>query len=94
MLNSFFGFSHLGTPGPGHRTRLQLTNQHVMSSRSFMEKNPDAYDYSKAQVPGPLTAEMEARQAIRKRERKAARRHRQEQQWEQGEQRRFAALSN
>ena len=32
MFNSFFGFSHLGPPGPSHRTQLQLTNQHVMSS--------------------------------------------------------------
>ncbi|KAJ8779000.1 hypothetical protein J1605_013234 [Eschrichtius robustus] len=65
--------------------------------RRFMEKNPDAYDYSKAQVPGPLTAEMEAQQAIRKREQKAARRQweeRQAQKREQEEQRRFAALSD
>ena len=111
-----------------------------------MEKNPDACDYSKAQVswrrkqqngkasemlarsfllsyslikdslyrslpfafleilqvPGPLTAEMEARQATRRREQKAARRHREEQQrkqqeqekQEQEEQQRFAALSD
>ncbi|XP_059559194.1 tRNA endonuclease ANKZF1 isoform X2 [Myotis daubentonii] len=70
--------------------------------RRFMEKNPDAYDYSKAQVPGPLTSEMEARKAMRKREQKAARRQREEQQrkqWEQEkqeqeEQQRFAALSD
>ncbi|CAD7686174.1 unnamed protein product [Nyctereutes procyonoides] len=70
--------------------------------RRFMEKNPDAYDYSKAQVPGPLTPEMEARQAMRKREQKAARRQREEQQRkqreqeerEQEEQRQFAALSD
>ncbi|EPQ18454.1 Ankyrin repeat and zinc finger domain-containing protein 1 [Myotis brandtii] len=70
--------------------------------RRFMEKNPDAYDYSKAQVPGPLTSEMEARKAMRKREQKAARRQREEQQrkqqeqekQEQEEQQRFAALSD
>nr|XP_040123808.1 ankyrin repeat and zinc finger domain-containing protein 1 isoform X7 [Ictidomys tridecemlineatus] len=70
--------------------------------RRFMEKNPDAYDYKKAQVPGPLTPEMEARQATRKREQKAARRQREEQQRkqreqeerEQEEQWRFAALSD
>ncbi|XP_022356371.1 ankyrin repeat and zinc finger domain-containing protein 1 isoform X3 [Enhydra lutris kenyoni] len=70
--------------------------------RRFMEKNPDAYDYSKAQVPGPLTPEMEARQAMRKREQKAARRQRGEQQRKQREQeerereeqQRFAALSD
>lgn len=67
-----------------------------------MEKNPDAYDYDKAQVPGPLTPEMEARRATRKREQKAARRQREEQQRkqqeqeerEQEEQQRFAALSD
>ncbi|XP_037705658.1 ankyrin repeat and zinc finger domain-containing protein 1 isoform X2 [Choloepus didactylus] len=70
--------------------------------RRFMEKNPDAYDYNKAQVPGPLTPAMEARQATRKREQKAARRQREEQQQrqreqekqEQEEQQRFAALSD
>uniref|UniRef100_A0A452QTV3 tRNA endonuclease ANKZF1 n=1 Tax=Ursus americanus TaxID=9643 RepID=A0A452QTV3_URSAM len=70
--------------------------------RRFMEKNPDAYDYSKAQVPGPLTPEMEARQAMRKKEQKAARRQREQQQRKQREQeereregqRRFAALSD
>ncbi|XP_037011358.2 ankyrin repeat and zinc finger domain-containing protein 1 isoform X2 [Artibeus jamaicensis] len=70
--------------------------------RRFMEKNPDAYDYSKAQVPGPLTPEMEARQAMRKREQKVARRQREEQQRkqreqekrEQEEQQRFASLSD
>lgn len=72
--------------------------------RRFMEKNLDAYDYNKAQVPGPLTQEMEARQATKKKE-KAARRQREQQQqqqqkqreqeeWEQEEQRRFAALSD
>uniref|UniRef100_A0A0N8ETG3 tRNA endonuclease ANKZF1 n=1 Tax=Heterocephalus glaber TaxID=10181 RepID=A0A0N8ETG3_HETGA len=70
--------------------------------RRFMEKNPDAYDYDKAKVPGPLTPEMEAQRATRKREQKAARRQREEQQqkqqeqkeWEQEEQRRFTALSD
>ncbi|KAM6179151.1 tRNA endonuclease ANKZF1 [Rhynchocyon petersi] len=70
--------------------------------RRFMEKNPDAYDYHKAQVPGPLTPEMETQQATRKRKQKAARRLREEQQqkqheqdkWEQEEKQRFAALSD
>ncbi|XP_006890308.1 PREDICTED: ankyrin repeat and zinc finger domain-containing protein 1 [Elephantulus edwardii] len=70
--------------------------------RRFMEKNPDAYDYNKAQVPGPLTPEMEALQATRKKEQKAARKIREEQQrkqqerekQEQEEQQRFAALSD
>lgn len=54
------------------------------------------------QVPGPLTQEMEARQATRKKEQKAARRQREQQQLKQREQeeqeleerRRFAALSD
>lgn len=54
------------------------------------------------QVPGPLTPEMEAQQAMRKREQKAARRQREEQQRERQEQeerereeqQRFAALSD
>ena len=62
---------------------------------------PDAFPEI-LQVPGPLTAEMEARQATRRREQKAARRHREEQQrkrqeqekQEQEEQQRFAALSD
>ncbi|XP_076787751.1 tRNA endonuclease ANKZF1 isoform X2 [Arvicanthis niloticus] len=70
--------------------------------RRFMEKNLDAYDYNKARVPGPLSQEMEARQATRKKEQKAARRQREQQQRkqreqeekEQEEQRRFAALSD
>ncbi|XP_053452980.1 ankyrin repeat and zinc finger domain-containing protein 1 isoform X2 [Nycticebus coucang] len=70
--------------------------------RRYMEKNPDAYDYKKAQVPGPLTLEMEARQATRKREQKAARRRREEQlreqrereEHEREERQRFAALSD
>lgn len=70
--------------------------------RRFMEKNPDAFDYNKARVPGPLTHEMEARQATKKKEQKAARRQREQQRQkqreqeerEQEEQRRFAALSD
>ncbi|XP_076406129.1 tRNA endonuclease ANKZF1 isoform X2 [Peromyscus maniculatus bairdii] len=70
--------------------------------RRFMEKNLDAYDYNKARVPGPLTQEMEARQAAKKKEQKAARRQREQQQQQQREQeeqeqeerRRFAALSD
>lgn len=53
-------------------------------------------------MPGPLSQEMEARQATRKKEQKAARRQREQQQRkqreqeekEQEEQRRFAALSD
>lgn len=67
-----------------------------------MEKNPDAFDYNKARVPGPLTHEMEARQATKKKEQKAARRQREQQrqkqreqeEQKQEEQRQFAALSD
>ncbi|XP_016052325.1 PREDICTED: ankyrin repeat and zinc finger domain-containing protein 1 [Miniopterus natalensis] len=88
------------------RTRPPYTVSADKSTRNefrrFMEKNPEAYDYSKAQVPAPLTSEMEARKTMRKKEQKAARRQREEQQrkqWEQEkqeqeEQRRFAALSD
>ncbi|KAM5229358.1 tRNA endonuclease ANKZF1 isoform 2-T2 [Ctenodactylus gundi] len=70
--------------------------------RRFMEKNPDACDYRKAQVPGPLTPEMEARQATRKKDQKAARWQREEQrrkkqeqeEWEKEQQRQFSALSD
>ncbi|KAK7818891.1 hypothetical protein U0070_001094 [Myodes glareolus] len=70
--------------------------------RRFMEKNPDAFDYNKARVPGPLTHEMEARQATKKKEQKAARQQREQQrqkqreqeEQEKEEQRRFAALSD
>ncbi|XP_052048315.1 ankyrin repeat and zinc finger domain-containing protein 1 isoform X2 [Apodemus sylvaticus] len=88
------------------RARLPYTVAADKSTRNefrrFMEKNPDAYDYSKARVPGPLTQEMEARQATRKKEQKAARQQRGQQQrkqreqeeQEQEERRRFAALSD
>ncbi|XP_074047414.1 tRNA endonuclease ANKZF1 [Macrotis lagotis] len=70
--------------------------------RKFMEKNPDAHDYNKAQIPGPLTAEMEAQRAAHRREQRVARRLREEQRRkqeecekrEQEERQRFAALSD
>ncbi|XP_074729536.1 tRNA endonuclease ANKZF1 isoform X1 [Strix uralensis] len=70
--------------------------------RKFMVDHPDKYNYSRAQVPGPLTQEMEARKLEKKRAQKAQRKQREQaqreerQRWEQeqGEKQRFAALSD
>ncbi|XP_032073618.1 ankyrin repeat and zinc finger domain-containing protein 1 [Thamnophis elegans] len=70
--------------------------------RRFMGEQPDRYDYTRAQVPGPLTAEMEARQAERRRAQKALRKQREREdreaqlllEQEQEEKRRFALLSD
>ncbi|XP_048857805.1 ankyrin repeat and zinc finger domain-containing protein 1 isoform X1 [Brienomyrus brachyistius] len=70
--------------------------------RKFMAENPDKYDYGKAQIPGPLTAEIETKKAEKKRVQKAARKQREKEQKEekrreeaeQEEKRRFAALSD
>ncbi|XP_039350743.1 ankyrin repeat and zinc finger domain-containing protein 1 isoform X1 [Mauremys reevesii] len=68
--------------------------------RKFMVDHPAKYDYGRAKVPGPLTAEMEARQLEKQRAQKAQRKQRaqelrgQQQRLaqEQEEKRRFAAL--
>ncbi|ETE70721.1 Ankyrin repeat and zinc finger domain-containing protein 1 [Ophiophagus hannah] len=70
--------------------------------RRFMGEQPERYDYTRAQVPGPLTAEMEARQAERRRAQKALRKQREREdreaqlllEQEQEEKRRFALLSD
>uniref|UniRef100_A0A8C7E589 Ankyrin repeat and zinc finger peptidyl tRNA hydrolase 1 n=1 Tax=Naja naja TaxID=35670 RepID=A0A8C7E589_NAJNA len=70
--------------------------------RRFMGEQPERYDYTQAQVPGPLTAEMEARQAERRRAQKALRKQREREdreaqlllEQEQEEKRRFALLSD
>nr|XP_023695697.1 ankyrin repeat and zinc finger domain-containing protein 1 isoform X1 [Paramormyrops kingsleyae] len=70
--------------------------------RKYMAENPDKYDYDKAQIPGPLTAEIETKKAEKKRAQKAARKQREKDQKEekrreeaeQEEKRRFAALSD
>ncbi|XP_008110324.1 tRNA endonuclease ANKZF1 [Anolis carolinensis] len=70
--------------------------------RRFMGEHPEKYDYLRAQVPGPLTAEMEARQAERRRTQKAQRKQRekeerealQAQNQEEDEKKRFALLSD
>lgn len=68
--------------------------------RKYMGEHPAQYDYGRAQVPGPLTAEMEAKRLEKQRAQKAQRKQRaqelREQQQrlaqEQEEKRRFAAL--
>ncbi|XP_025031042.1 ankyrin repeat and zinc finger domain-containing protein 1 isoform X2 [Python bivittatus] len=70
--------------------------------RRFMGEQPEKYDYIRAQVPGPLTAEMEARQAERRRAQKALRKQREREEreaqllleQEKEEKRRFALLSD
>uniref|UniRef100_A0A670YKP1 Vms1-associating treble clef domain-containing protein n=1 Tax=Pseudonaja textilis TaxID=8673 RepID=A0A670YKP1_PSETE len=67
-----------------------------------MGEQPERYDYTRAQVPGPLTAEMEARQAERRRAQKALRKQREREdreaqlllEQEQEEKKRFALLSD
>ncbi|XP_053149135.1 ankyrin repeat and zinc finger domain-containing protein 1 isoform X2 [Hemicordylus capensis] len=69
--------------------------------RRFMGEQPEKYDYVRAQVPGPLTAEMEAKQAERRRVNKAQRKQREKEErearqlleQEEDEKRRFALLS-
>ncbi|XP_024062629.1 ankyrin repeat and zinc finger domain-containing protein 1 isoform X2 [Terrapene carolina triunguis] len=68
--------------------------------RKFMVDHPAKYDYGQAKVPGPLTAEMEARRLEKQRAQRAQRKQRaqelrgQQQRLaqEQEEKRRFAAL--
>ncbi|XP_070693907.1 tRNA endonuclease ANKZF1 [Pempheris klunzingeri] len=70
--------------------------------RKYMGENPDKYDYSKAQVPGPLTAEIESKQMEKKRAQKALRKQREKEQKEEKrkqeseaeEKRRFASLTD
>ncbi|XP_046700988.1 ankyrin repeat and zinc finger domain-containing protein 1 isoform X2 [Silurus meridionalis] len=69
--------------------------------RKFMAEHPDKYDYAKAQVPGPLTAEIESKKAEKKKAQKAAKKQREKErreekrkeEEEQEEKRRFLALS-
>ncbi|KAJ7346000.1 hypothetical protein JRQ81_001950 [Phrynocephalus forsythii] len=70
--------------------------------RRFMAEHPEKYDYVRAQVPGPLTTEMEARQVERRRAHKAQRKQREKEEreaqllleQEQQEKQRFALLSD
>ncbi|XP_033863063.3 tRNA endonuclease ANKZF1 [Acipenser ruthenus] len=68
--------------------------------RKYMADHPDKYDYNKAQVPGPLTSEIELKKAEKKRAQKALKKHREKEQREERKQkeeeelekRRYAAL--
>uniref|UniRef100_A0A3B4ADS0 VLRF1 domain-containing protein n=1 Tax=Periophthalmus magnuspinnatus TaxID=409849 RepID=A0A3B4ADS0_9GOBI len=70
--------------------------------RKFMGENPDKYDYSKAQIPGPLTAEIESKKLEKKKAQKAQKKQREKEQKEEKkkqemeaeEKKRFAALSD
>ncbi|XP_047457335.1 ankyrin repeat and zinc finger domain-containing protein 1 [Mugil cephalus] len=70
--------------------------------RKYMGENPDKYDYSKAQVPGPLTAELESKKVEKKKAQKAQRRQREKEQKEQmmkqemeaEEKKKFASLTD
>ncbi|XP_067371736.1 tRNA endonuclease ANKZF1 isoform X3 [Channa argus] len=70
--------------------------------RKYMGENPDKYDYSKAQVPGPLTAEIEskntekkkAQKALRKQREKEHREEKRKQELEAEEKKRFASLTD
>ncbi|KAM3861949.1 tRNA endonuclease ANKZF1 [Diretmus argenteus] len=70
--------------------------------RKYMGENPDKYDYSKAQIPGPLTAEIESKKTEKKKAQKAAKKQREKEQKEERkkqeleaeEKKRFAALSD
>ncbi|XP_020787567.2 ankyrin repeat and zinc finger domain-containing protein 1 [Boleophthalmus pectinirostris] len=70
--------------------------------RKYMGENPDKYDYSKAQIPGPLTAELESKKQEKKKAQKAQKKQREKEQkeekkkqeMEEEEKKRFAALSD
>lgn len=70
--------------------------------RKYMGENPDRYDYKKAQVPGPLSEEIESKQlakkkaqnALKKQREKKQREEKRQQELEAEEKRRFASLSD
>ncbi|XP_066431615.1 tRNA endonuclease ANKZF1 [Eleutherodactylus coqui] len=72
------------------------------SFRKYREKNPNKYNYSKSQIPGPVTEEVEARKAEKKSAQRAQRKQkeredkeeRRRKETEEAEMRRFAALSD
>ncbi|MEQ2206710.1 hypothetical protein XENOCAPTIV_001995 [Xenoophorus captivus] len=51
--------------------------------RKYMGEKPDKYDYSKAQVPGPLTAETESKMVEKKKAQRAQRKQREKEQKEE-----------
>ncbi|KAM6934330.1 tRNA endonuclease ANKZF1 [Xenentodon cancila] len=70
--------------------------------RKYMGENPDKYDYSKAQVPGPLTAEIESKKSEKKKAQRVQRKQREKEQKEDKmlqeleaeEKRRFACMTD
>ncbi|KAM4730919.1 tRNA endonuclease ANKZF1 isoform 2-T2 [Anableps anableps] len=70
--------------------------------RKYRGENPDKYDYSKAQVPGPLTAETESKKVEKKKAQRAQRKQREKEQKEEKrkqeleaeEKKRFASLTD
>ncbi|XP_028249646.1 ankyrin repeat and zinc finger domain-containing protein 1 [Parambassis ranga] len=70
--------------------------------RKYMGENPDKYDYIKAQVPGPLTAEIESKKVEKKKAQKEQRKQREKEQKEEKrkqeleieERKRFASLTD
>ncbi|XP_029966992.1 ankyrin repeat and zinc finger domain-containing protein 1 isoform X2 [Salarias fasciatus] len=70
--------------------------------RKYMGEHPDKYDYSKAQVPGPLTAEIESKKTEKKKAQKAQKKQRdkelkdekRKQELEAEEKQRFASLTD
>ncbi|XP_051937425.1 ankyrin repeat and zinc finger domain-containing protein 1 [Hippocampus zosterae] len=70
--------------------------------RKYMGDNPDKYDYNKARVPGPLTAEIEsmktekkkAQKALKKLREKTQKEEKRQQQMELEEKKKFASLSD
>ncbi|XP_071323139.1 tRNA endonuclease ANKZF1 isoform X2 [Trachinotus anak] len=70
--------------------------------RKYMGENPDKYDYNKAQVPGPLTAEIESKKTEKKKAQKALKKQREKEQKEEKrkqeleaeEKKRFASLTD
>ncbi|XP_038141558.1 ankyrin repeat and zinc finger domain-containing protein 1 isoform X2 [Cyprinodon tularosa] len=70
--------------------------------RKYMGENPDRHDYSKAQIPGPLTAETESKKMEKKKAQRAQRKQREKEQKEEKrkqeleaeEKKRFASLTD
>ncbi|XP_008297369.1 ankyrin repeat and zinc finger domain-containing protein 1 isoform X2 [Stegastes partitus] len=70
--------------------------------RKYMAENPDKYDYGKAQVPGPLTAEIESKKMEKKKAQKAQKKQREKEQKEEKrkqeleveEKKKFASLTD
>ncbi|XP_073768620.1 tRNA endonuclease ANKZF1 isoform X3 [Danio rerio] len=70
--------------------------------RKYMAEHPHKYDYTKAQVPGPLTEDIESKKAEKKKAQKAARKQKEKEQkeekvkkqQEEEEKKRFTALSD